>query len=154
MGYHQNVFLSTSLDWTVREMAIRSALERWPFLRLPGKRNDYPGRVVLALPELTTYLFDNEADYEAALEQRELVESELPAWSREFPDLKFAYIEAECFGGHCEYSGFVCCSGEVLLRAELSEKAHVYLLKAVNFETPGFFASFERGYFSNHREKG
>lgn len=38
-------------------------------------------------------------------------QDELPAWTTLFPDLPFVYINADCHGGDCLYTGYVCRNG-------------------------------------------
>jgi hypothetical protein len=102
---------------------------------------------LLALPELTDYLFHEEADYELALEQSSQFESELPGWSQEFPEAIFAYVEADCFGGSCGYSGFACHTGAILERVDPSDHVHVDLLRHVGIVSGGLFEPFKRVYF-------
>ena len=147
MGYRQNIMVSSTLDKTTREHAIQSALSRWPFLRSPRQGDVYSDRLLLALPELTDYLFDNDTDYETALEQNRLVESELLNWSQEFPAASFTYIEADCFGGTCLYSGFACQADAILERVEPSRHVHVSLLRHVGIITDGLFEPFTRVFF-------
>jgi len=147
MGYHQNIIISTVLDATTRERALHSAHSRWPFLRNPRRHDLYSDRLLLAPPELTDYLFDNDADDEAASEQSFLLSTDLPNWSQEFPDIIFAHLEADCFGGVCDYSGFTCQAGNILERVEPSLNAHVKLLQLVGIPSDGIFIPFKRVFF-------
>ena len=147
MGYRQNIIVSSTLDKTTREHAIQSALSRWPFLRNPRQGDVYSDRLLRELPELTDYLFDNDADYDTALEQNGLVESELLKWSQGFPVASFTYIEADCFGGTCLYSGFACRANAILERVEPSHHAHISLLRHVGIFTDGPFEPFRRVFF-------
>jgi hypothetical protein len=150
MGYHQNIIVSSLLDKAAREHAIQSARSRWPFLRSPRQGDVYSERLLLALPELTEYLFDTDAEYWAAVEQSELVESELRSWSQDFPNTSFTYIRADCIGGACLYDGFVCREGAILDRVEPSRYAHVSLLRHVGILTDGAFEPFTRVFFEGH----
>ncbi|GCE23307.1 hypothetical protein KDK_71070 [Dictyobacter kobayashii] len=47
--------------------------------------------------------------------------SDLLAWSKSVPDFVLVYIEAECYGGRCDYGGYVCCDGQLLDSVMLSE---------------------------------
>src|SRR5262245_30945649 len=100
MGFCQNILVSSLIDGDTRQRAIQSARTRWNFLRLPHqRRNVIPDRLLLAMPELTEYLYASNADYEAALELHDVIESELETWSRDFPQIVFIYMQADCFGG-------------------------------------------------------
>ena len=112
-----------------------------------GQGDAYSDRLLLALPELTDYLFDNHADYEAALDQNRLVESELLKWSQGFPIASFTYIEADNFGGTCLYSGFVCRANAILERVEPSHHAQGSLLRYFGIITDGPFEPFRRVFF-------
>ena len=147
MGYRQNIIVSSTLDRATREQALQRARSRWGFLRSPRRSDVYSERLLLALPELTDYLFDQDADYETALEQSSQVESELPGWSQEFPLVVFAYIEADCFGGTCGYSGFACRADTIIERVEPSDHAHVSLLRHVGIVTDRLFEPFTRVFF-------
>jgi hypothetical protein len=100
------------------------------------------------MPELTEYLYDSTADFERALEQHDLFESELEAWSREFPETMFLYMQADCAGGKCLYSGLVLRDGVVIQDSKPSDQAHIQLLKHVGIVTDDFFEPFTRGYFA------
>ena len=147
MGYRQNIIVSSTLEDATREQALQNARSRWSFLRSPRQSDVYSDRLLLGLPELTDYLFDEDADYETALEQSSQIESELLTWSQEFPVAAFAYIEADCFGGTCGYSGFACRAGSIIERVEPGEHAHVTLLRQVGIVTDGLFEPFKRVYF-------
>lgn len=147
MGYQQHIIISTILDAATRTRALQSAHARWPFLRNPRRHDIYSDRLLLAPPELTDYLFDNDDDDEAASEQSFLLSTDLPNWSREFPENIFAHIEADCFGGVCDYSGFTCQAGKILERIEPSLIAHIKLLERVGIQSDGIFIPFRRVFF-------
>jgi hypothetical protein len=147
MGYHQSIIVSSALDYATREHARKSAGSRWPFLRSPRRSEAYSERLLLALPELTDYLFDKDEESEAAQQQSFQVESELANWSQEFPSAIFAYIEADCFGGTCAYSGFACRADTIIERVKPSDHAHISLLRHVDIVTDSVFEPFTRVYF-------
>ena len=147
MGYRQNIIVSSTLAKMTRENAIQSALSRWPFLRSPRQSDVYSDRLLLSPPELTDYLFDNDTDFEIALVQNGLVESELLKWSQEFPAVSFAHIEADCVGGTCLYFGFACRTDAILERVEPRYYGHVSLLRHVGIITDGPFEPFTRVFF-------
>lgn len=80
------------------------------------------------------------------------MEAELLDWSMQFPQLVFAYIEAECTGV-CEYRGSVCSDGD-LLQYEEWDDGSVEVLQdllsplGVTLDERGYFAPFERGFFA------
>src|SRR5688500_2911696 len=71
MGYRQNIIVSSQLDQVTRERTIDSAIARWPFLRHARQENAFLDQLLLAPPESTEYLFDNDTDYWTAIEQNE-----------------------------------------------------------------------------------
>jgi hypothetical protein len=70
---------------------------------------------VVPPPREPVLLFD--AAYEHAQAVGYAIEDELPSWSAGYPDLDFVIVFAECFGGTCEYEGYVCRAGNVTTRA-------------------------------------
>jgi hypothetical protein len=82
------------------------------------------------------------------------LQAELPAWSQQFPQQTCVALMVECFGGVCEYCGFVCHHGEVLLR-EMEEDGGVDVLQrllsvlGVTLDARGYFAPLERGFFGS-----
>ena len=147
MGFRQSIIVSSQLDKKAISTAIQSAASKWPFLRSPKESNFYHERLVLGLPELTEYLNDNDSDYESALEQNEIVELGLINWTKEFPNLYLCYIEADCFGGFCECSGFACQDGSEIERVICKQEGHIALLKHVGITTEGYYEPFRRGFF-------
>lgn len=127
---------------------LAEARSRWPFVRLPRDDSVYPQHVQFAPPELTEYLFEDEADYERAVNQSGEVEEGLPDLSRAFPDTSFVLIEAECFGGTCLYRGFACMDGRITLVHEAEVSGHLPLLEQVGIKLHNeYFEPFEREYF-------
>lgn len=63
-----------------------------------------------------------------------------------FPDVRFAQIHADCFGGTCMYHGHTSGPGDPV-RAD-GHDAHQRLLAALGaIDPPWFFAPFTRGFF-------
>jgi hypothetical protein len=147
MGYTQSILVSSAVDEAMRLRLLQSTEARWPFLRRPRNRSLCTDRLILALPELTDYLFDDDATYEARLAENDKVKEELSTWSSEFPEPTYVYVEADCFGGTCLYSGYACRAGEVVARHEPNRGVHTLLLRHVGIETYGAFPPFTRGYF-------
>jgi hypothetical protein len=68
--------------------------------------------------------------------------------SRKFPHKKFAFIEVDCFGGACIYSGFVMQNGEILLEQSNNPSGHIPLLQAISPTYSGhYFEPFTRDFF-------
>jgi hypothetical protein len=149
MGFQQSIVVSSLLDKASVARTAREALARWPFLRLPRDASPRPGHLLLALPEMTEYLFEDEAAYEKAVDAFWQVEEQLASWSEGSPGISLAFIEADCLGGTCIYDGFVCQGGTVLERVENEKDGHVRLLRRVGIEIDGtFFLPFTRGFFA------
>lgn len=79
------------------------------------------------------------------------LDEELPAWSQQNPLITFVYLQAECFGGLCDYNGYVCRDGYILLRA--SGNSHSDVLKrllcylGLELNDRSYFAPLKRTYF-------
>lgn len=147
MGFQLNVVFSGPVEPDLKKEILAGAVEQWPFIRTPAREGRYLEHPHFAPPELTEYLYDEQEDYERAVEQSREVEESLPTWGAAFAT-SFAFLEIDCFGGTCLYSGYACRGGEVLLRQEWDSSGHRNLLKAVGIVLKnGQFAPFERGYF-------
>jgi len=147
MGFRQSIIVSSKSDKEVISTAIQSINSKWPFLRSPRESYVNHKRIVLGLPELTDYLFDDDSDYENALKQNEIVELGLINWTKEFPGLSFCYIEADCIGGSCHHSGFACQDGTEIERVSFDKEGHIKLLKHIGVRITGYFEPFRRGFF-------
>lgn len=152
MGFTQSVIVSSPVGPESKQAILTAALERWPFLRLPVRDWLLPAHAQVAPPELTEYLFREEEDYEQAVERNGEVEDGSPEWSRQFPQVAFAFVSADCFGGTCLYSGYFARSGEVVARARPDYLGHIQLLDHVGIHLKdSHFDSFRRGYFGHRR---
>lgn len=148
MGSELNIVMSSPVNPATRRAVHDAATQKWPFIRFPRSENRYPDSVLFALPELTPYLFHDNADYELAVEQCGEVEDDLPQLSTQFPEVFFAYIEADCVGGTCLYDGYCCCDGKIFFAVDRpNEDSHDVLLERIGINPPGRFAPFKRGYF-------
>ncbi|MCU0444120.1 MAG: hypothetical protein MUE85_04325 [Microscillaceae bacterium] len=68
--------------------------------------------------------------------------------SQKFPHKKFVFIEADCFGGACLYSGLVMQNGETLLEQSYDPSGHIWLLQALYPEYKEYyFEPFTRDFF-------
>jgi hypothetical protein len=77
----------------------------------------------------------------------------LPDFSAIFPALTFAFVKAECFGGNCDYAGFVVRNGKVLLGLEFDDAGIDNLRRllkpfGVRLLT-GYFQPFHREYWDS-----
>jgi len=73
---------------------------------------------------------------------------ELPEWSRAYPDLTFAHVVAECFGGECDYAGYVVRDGQKLLEESLHPGSLGRLMAAIGVALPqgDYFEPFTRSF--------
>ena len=149
MGFRQGIIVSSELDKEAISTITQSAVSKWSFLRNPKESNVNHKRLVLAPPELTDYLYDNDFDYEKALEENEIVELELVSWTKEFPNMQLCYIQADCIGV-CYYSGFSCQDGAETMRVSFDREGHIALLKHVGIKSKGYFEPFRRGFFEEY----
>jgi hypothetical protein len=145
MAYRFRGFFSDG-DVAVME----AALARWPFCK--GK--------TIASPFNGFGLSAPDPDREAESDEENTRLPELPfavergllEFSRGFSSSTFVFIDADCFGGVCIYSGFVARAGEVHLRVE-SEKPGLETLRqlllclGVRLQS-GYFEPFVRGYWA------
>lgn len=82
----------------------------------------------------------------------ESLETDVLAWSREHPTITFVVLTAKCFGGSCDYEGYACKDGEVILRDERgSGLAKLVKYLGTELDRKGRFAPFERGFFHSCR---
>ncbi len=88
----------------------------------------------------------NELD--EVLEKIYSFEDEVIEFSKLYGNIKFVYIDVDCFGGACLYSGFAVLNGEILYQEENHRFGHVLLLKQLfnNYES-NYFEPFTRDFF-------
>ena len=94
---------------------------------------------------------------DAGTQARELahrLEEELVQWSRRHPATRFVFVRAQCFGGACQYGGYVCQDGMIQERAEDLDlgrgDALPRLVRALGVELgqpSRYFVPLTRGYF-------
>lgn len=127
---------------------MQAALRQWPYCRGPRNPSAYRDRAVFAPPELTGYLFDSTEDLSHALAQADEVEAGLSEWSCQFPEVTFALIESDCFGGQCAYRGFACRNGrQIPISDPLNALAALFAcVGGIEITEP--FPPFTRGFFS------
>jgi hypothetical protein len=111
MGYRFTGFFCDGDD-----TVLKAALERWPFCVGRVIRSPFHG-IGLRCPD-ADLAWDSDQGYDFWEERIYSVEKQLPGFSTVFPAPAFAFIKADCFGGHCEYAGFVVRNGELLLEVE------------------------------------
>ncbi len=141
-------FLSTNetqkiLDWIKNKIPFCTAKRIFhPFIGIGIKcpnENDLP-----------PYATDD--DLEAVYEQIDLFEGMLVELSRNYPNLNFAFLEADCFGGTCIYNGYVLNNGVQILKIDEAEVGPQNLIKLlqpldIKLKTDGYFEPLTRNYF-------
>lgn len=146
MGYLFTGFFSDGND-----TVLKAALDRWPFCVGRVLRSPFRG-IGLRCPDI-----DEESDSEQRDDYWEdriySVEGQLPNFSTLFPLSTFSFIRADCFGGQCEYAGYVVRNGEVLVKVEFDHAGITNLRRllkpfGVRLLT-GYFQPFLRGYWDS-----
>lgn len=87
------------------------------------------------------------------------IEDELPDFSKQFSDTKFVFVFVDCWGGYCQYSGYVCQNGqkivdlseqlgETVKQGEQDKNLKFLMTEAgIKFGDNGYFEPFTRNYF-------
>ena len=150
MGFELNLVISSPVSPDARGALYAAAFARWPSARGPRDSTAYPDRVVFAPPELTDYLFKTSAERNEAHSRNYDVERNLPEWSRVYPEVTFAFIKADCFGGDCEYRGFCCRDGQVFKSGD----SLVGLAAGVGIAINGSLPPLVRGFFAGRGSGG
>lgn len=108
----------------------------------------------VAVPERALTYGEPPGEGEWARELAHTLEETLVEWSQRYPATQFVFVRAECFGGACQYWGYVCQNGAIQERAKDPDMGHGDALQrlvralGVNFgEESRYFAPFTRGYF-------
>jgi hypothetical protein len=133
---------------------LESALQRWPGCR--GRVVTEPFRgVAIAVPEHALNDGSSDEEQEQAQSLAWAIEDELVEWSQQFPGAVFVFVTADCFGGHCEYAGYICGNG--VLRKRIPETGYggndvlarlVHVL-GVDLDEAYSFAPLTRGFFDH-----
>jgi hypothetical protein len=131
------------------EAVMAAALQRWRFCTAKPMAIPFHG-FGLRAPDPDREA-ESDEEYERLLELPFAVERGLAEFSRDFPEAIFVFIDAECFGGTCIYTGFVAQDGEVRLRIAAEQPGTESLQRlldplGVRIEA-GYFAPFTRGYW-------
>lgn len=144
MGYRFQGFFSDG-----DEVAMAAALNRWPFCKAKHITSPFRG-FALRAPDPDREA-ETDEEYEHLLELPFAIYRDLVEFSRSFPAAKFVFVDADCFGGTCIYTGFVAQAGEVSLR-ETAEQTGTEplqrLLEPLGIRLQsGYFEPFTRGYW-------
>ena len=128
---------------------MRAALVRWPFCTARTIATPFSGFGIRA-PDPDGEA-ESDEEYERLLELPYAVRCGLAEFSRDFTDVAFVFIDADCVGGTCIYTGFVARAGVVV--EQVTENATgtgqlERLLKPLGVQLrSGNFAPFARGYW-------
>ena len=120
---------------------------RWPLLHAQPIHSPFLG-YGFAFPDHERCLSDEEA--EAILEQRDSASDELPVFSASYPDATFLWVDADCFGGTCLYSGYGCRDGHILVKEEsptTNSLRPLVQVFGVELRPDQYFSPFTRGFF-------
>jgi hypothetical protein len=128
MGYR---FAGFFIDRNIPEL-VAAIQSRWPLLEARPIYNPFSG-FGFCFPDHERCLTYEKA--EPILEQRDSAEDDLPAFSAEFPDVTFLWVEADCAGGNCIYTGYACISGVIVLRESGSKDALARLVQRLGRPT-------------------
>lgn len=130
------------------EAVIEAARERWT--ECEGRVITVPFQGIgVTSPKLDYWKYAFLGDQEAEARGLNPVQTDLCEFSRTCPGTVFVFVCAECWGGDCQYEGFVCKDGRVT-RQEKGRGALRRLIACldVRLDDREDFEPFERGYFS------
>lgn len=131
-----------------------AAMSKWPGARGRMIVQPFQGIGVAVPSEALTY-GDTDDEYEQAQELADALERELAEWSRRYPTKRFVFIRADCFGGICDFEGYVCEDGAIHYQTKDADGSQDDVLRtlvqALGVELPAT-SSFEpltRGFFDS-----
>lgn len=150
MAFSAAILLTSPINYGQRTRLENALFHTWPFLQR-FQLELFTDRLLLAPPETTDDLYSSSEALDLAYLQSDHIFQGLPHFSKHFPAIKFAYIEAECYYGVCIYGGFVCQAGKMLKELIASEEGHKILLAELDIEIENEFEPFSRNFFSQHR---
>ena len=128
-----------------------------PFVRSQRFEQPFAG-VIIGYDPVATHerLVENFAahgytDEEAATEDAEAaIWNHMGELSLAFPDVPFAYIDVDCFGGTCMFDGFIVKDGLRTHVEKSSSSAHQRLFEHMGVDDPQWhFAPFTRGFMES-----
>lgn len=127
---------------------LRAALNRWPGCRGRLITEPFHGLGVAVSPYALTY-GDSDDEQEQAQVLAWALEDGLVEWSQRYPNVRFVFLIADCAGGTCLYSGYVCQNGAITDRAEPDTDTLSRLVRAlgVELDDSAYFAPLARGFF-------
>jgi hypothetical protein len=147
MGFHLNAVFSSEVEYSKKHEILNAAKTNWFFVRIPRGTGQFITHAHFSPPELTASKFKSEDGFVQALEKNCRVEDELVDWSKKFPGVKFAFVEADGRGRTNLYSGFICKDGMKIKVQDPERLGHMKLLSEVGIRVEKYFPPFESGYF-------
>src|SRR5689334_13210765 len=147
MGYRFSGFFIDQSEVEAPSL-IEAIRARWPMADARTVQTPFVG-YGFAFPDYQESTSDEQA--EQILEPQYAAFEGLPGLSLNFPEVTFLWVEADCFGGTCLYSGYGCRAGQILVEEEdPTEEALETLVQVlgVKLGPDRFFAPFARGFFS------
>jgi hypothetical protein len=143
VGYRFSGFFINESDPELVQ-AIRT---RWPLVQAQPVRSPFIG-YGFVFPNHERCTSDQQA--EPILEQRFSAFDELPEFSARYPTVTFLWVDADCVGGTCLYSGYGCRCGQVLARQEAPTRdglGTLVQILGIELGPEQFFLPFTRGFF-------
>lgn len=152
MSFYLKGIFTNSMD----EKIIRKANEYWTEIQIKIIDGEHRGLGIIGPNPLNA---ESNEQYELFQDINYKIEDHLIDFSKHFPDAKFVFIFVDCWGGYCQYSGYMCQNGQthINLSEQLGEtvkqkeqiKNLKTLLKGIGFNLndKGYFEPFTRNYF-------
>lgn len=92
--------------------------------------------------------FKNQEEVENYFENH--TENHLVTFSKAHPNLSFAFVEVDCFGGKCSSNGYILKNGEKTFENEPHHSGHMDLLARLDAASQSwFFYPFRRSFFQD-----
>lgn len=138
--------------FTRDEPVASAAKARWPFCQLKSATEQVSCFILRCPDENDLPHTAAESEFDAICAQYVSVEEGLPGFSAEHPGHVLVYLEVDCFGGVCMYSGFHVRDGAVIRTFDAPD-APPNILKdilsplEVRWGDNLYFAPLTRGYF-------
>lgn len=152
MSFYLKGIFTTDTD----ESIVVKAKQRWAEIRSKTINSNSKGLGMVGPDANRASSFE---EYERAQAVNYRIEDELPNFSKQFPDTKFAFLFVDCWGGYCQYSGYVCQDGEKTIdlseqlgetvKQEEQDENLKSLMNALGIDLgdKGYFEPFRRNYF-------
>jgi len=154
MGFYLRCAIAKVDDGDVADRIVQAARALFPkFVKV--RRFEFPLAGVIAGYDhnkahdlIEDFAAHGYADEEAAYEDvAEGVDNRMGELSLAFPETPIAYVDVDCFGGTCMFSGYVVRDGLSTHSEPVSSSAHVRLFEHLGVHDPQWhFAPFTRGF--------